>query len=162
MVLNFLEILIGSLNLVLAVIVVRTNYKVNELEQSIQEQQLRVMLEQDEDLKEKKKRLMTVSVGLFVSSIFRAARTVVMEILISSSKNYVCKQGLYFQAQNNVTELFVWYVFLVSIIPTILLFYVIYYMPNRSGQVSNVNKKKHGVNVSNIDIEIAIEKEYNS
>jgi hypothetical protein len=152
---NSIELFIGVLNLIGTIFVTRS-YKTAQLSTSEQEQNLRDLLNQKEDYKQAEKKLWIITIGGLIASVFRAARAIGAHILIKTSDDYVCKQGMYFYATTNVTEIFVWYSFIVNFIPTILLFYVVYFMPRRSGQISKLNRKKHKVNYEGIDIDGAM------
>ena len=152
---HVMEIIVGAGNLICSYFVVKTQLR----EQSFKTQQeveLRQLLNEKDDLREARRKLWIVSIGLFISSIFRAARALIGQFLIKNSKYYVCRQGMYFVALNEVTQLFIWYRFIVNFLPTILLFYVIYYIPNRSGQISHINEHKEGVKFNDINIEEAM------
>ena len=63
---------------------------------------------------------------------------------------------MYFVAKDNATDLFLWYRFIVSFLPTVLLLYVIYYIPNRQGQISHINEAKNHIKIVDSDIDDAL------
>ncbi len=72
--------------------------------------------------------------------------------MIKNNKNYVWEQDMYYVALNNTTELFIWYKFIVNFVPTFLLFYVIYFIPKKSGKITKIKNDKNKLMVGDIDI----------
>ena len=89
-------------------------------------------------------------------NFFRVLRSVISEVLINHSENYVWEQNMYFVALNNATDLFMWYRFIVSFLPTVLMLYVIYFIPNRQGQISHYNESKNNIKIVDSDVDEAL------
>lgn len=49
---------------------------------------------------------------------------------------------------NTPVGLFLWYSLLVNFIPTIILFYVIYYVPNKSGKIKRLQYRSENITIT--------------
>ena len=105
---HILELIIGLGNLICTFVVIKIHEK-KQITQTQQEQDLMEILDQKQDFKEAKKKLWIVAIGGLISSIFRSARVLISQILIKNSVHYQWRQGMYYFATDNITELFIWY-----------------------------------------------------
>ena len=155
-ILKLFEALVGVWNLISTYLVFR-ELKKREEEKDEKQIQLSEMLNQKDDYKEMKRKLIIIGVGGFLCSIARASTAIISHIFVKNNKNFVWKQNMYYVALNNETDLFLWYELLIGFIPTFLLFYVIYYIPRSSGKITNIRTKGQKVDLDKIDINKAIQ-----
>lgn len=136
--------LVGIFNLLFCLKIIRTINE-NSITANISDRgsQLRSMLNQDEDEKETKKQLYVLGIGGFVCSVIRLIRVIVSYILIKHSKNYVCSQNLFYKPMSSDIAVFLWFKAFTNFGPTLVLFYVIYYVPNQEGKIKQINLIKH-------------------
>ena len=150
MALNILEIIIAIGNLILAYFVSKREFK-RDPTLEYDAQALRELLDQSTDLNRAKSKLWTIAIGCLICSLFRVSRSIISQLLIAYSEEYVWEQDMYFVSLDNKTNLYFWYRLMVLIFTTLFLIYVIYFIPNYQGQISHINNKQ---NVKIIDNEI--------
>lgn len=97
------------------------------------------MLDRDKDVKMAKKQLKIIGYGGIISALFRFSETIGSHLLIKLSDDYVWHDDLYFVPLSNGVAAFLFYKTLVNLIATLMLFYVVYYIPARSGKVQKIN-----------------------
>lgn len=87
-IMHVFEIVIGVGSLISAFFVARIHSRAKD-NKSEQEQELREMLNQNEDTKQEIRKLWIISIGCFICSIVRGMRAIISQFMIKNNKNYV-------------------------------------------------------------------------
>ena len=113
--------------------------------------QLRSLLEQKKDIQIARKQLSLLGIGGFISSIIRGIVVLFSWYLMKESPNYMWVDNMFLMPLNNWIAFFLFIKMISNLIPTVMLFYVIYFVPNQSGKIKKLEIRNKDIKLSSSD-----------
>lgn len=136
----------ACLNIFLVVVAIR-EFKVrekNNMRSPEQSAALRSLFNEKEDIKVKRFQITVLAWGLLIYTVIFVAISLLGDFLIYTSDGlFKCKHNMFFQPLSHTSALFIMTINYLSVSPSLLLWYVIYFIPKKYGKLSrNVFKNE--------------------
>ena len=132
--LQALEFGLALLNLILTIIISRQlNRRINREMSTEESEIINNMLNQKADAQIKRYQISVLSRGLFVYTICFTILTMIGDFFVYHGRGFSWIESLFFQPQEHYSSIFMLSINITATVPPILLWYVIFYIPKKSG-----------------------------